>query len=292
MSSSARRAALLTAVPTPFTASEDLDRGLVDAVMRAVAETDVDGAFVAGTTGEFTALTDAERLTVITSSLEHLGPERTYAHVGAATARQAERLVADAVAAGATRLAAITPYYFPAPGPAVVDYFARLVEAAAGADVYAYLFTARTTTAMTPALLPALSAVGLQGIKISGATEETVLGFIRSAPAGFEVWSGNDLAFPELVAAGGHGVISGVSSVFPGLFVALRDALRAGDADAVAAIRPRIARAVEVVRGGSIAHLKAGVELRGLPAGPIRIASHTVDDADRAAIKEALHDLG
>ena len=92
----------------------------------------VDGVFVAGTTGEFTALDDAERETVLIEALAVFGPERVYHHVGAASARQAERLTARAVALGARNLAAITPYYLPAGPRSLVDYYRRMVPSPAG----------------------------------------------------------------------------------------------------------------------------------------------------------------
>ena len=71
----------------------------------------VPGVFVSGTTGEFTALDDDERAAVLSAALTVFGADAVYAHVGAAAARQAERLTARAVALGARRLAAITPFY-------------------------------------------------------------------------------------------------------------------------------------------------------------------------------------
>ena len=59
--------------------------------------------------------------------------------------------------------------------------------------------------------------------------------------------------------------------MFPEPFVALAGALRRGDDDAAAAAEIRIKLAIDAV-GGSIALLKAGLALRGLPAGPTRVA--------------------
>ncbi len=66
---------------------------------------------MAGTTGEFPALEDSERLSLIELALAEAGPDRVIAHVGAADARHCARLASAASARGATRLAAITPYY-------------------------------------------------------------------------------------------------------------------------------------------------------------------------------------
>lgn len=282
---------VITAVPTPFTASERLDPGGAAAFLTAVRDRGADGVFAAGTTGEFTALNDDERLRVLGIALEVLGPERTYGHVGAATARQAERLAAAMADAGARRLAAITPYFLPAPEDAVLRYYERLVAAAGEAEVFAYLFHARTTTPVAPAMLRKLADAGVRGVKISGESDDSVAAYLEAAPSGFTVFSGNDASFGRLVQQGGSGIVSGVSSVFPQPFIALRDALRAGDSDAAAAAQPLVERAVAAVRAGSIAHLKAALEIQGLPAGPVRVSSEPVSAADRKILEEAVRDL-
>src|SRR5215469_15183405 len=97
---------VFAAVPTPFTADGDVDTGSADRLFRFLAGV-VDGLFVAGTTGEFAALDDDERLALIEAGLDAAGPDRVIAHIGAADSRHAARLAASAVALGATRIAAI-----------------------------------------------------------------------------------------------------------------------------------------------------------------------------------------
>lgn len=285
-------AALLPAVPVPFTANGDLDVRGLRLLLDAVRDSGVDGVFAAGTTGEFTVLDDDERLTVITEALRAFGPDRVIAHVGAAGARQAVRLAAAALAAGAVNLAAITPYYLPAGERALLDYYRRVAEAAPGARIFCYLFRARTTTTVTPAQLAAIAGVqGVVGAKISGEPTAAVLEYLAAAPAGFTVYTGNNHEFGDVVRAGGHGCVSAVSTVFPEPFVALAKALRAHDAVAAAAAQARILRAVEAV-GGSIALLKAGLELRGLPAGPTRVAVDEPAPERVDAVRAALAELG
>lgn len=279
---------LVTAVPTPFRANGDLDLAGTRELFAALAEQPIDAAFVAGTTGEFTTLDDVERLAVIEEAITAFGPDRAYVHVGAAHPRQAVQLTAGAVGAGAQKVAAITPYYFPAPVEATVEYFRQLVQTAGDAEVYAYLFAARTTTLFPWDKLPLLAEVGVTGVKISGESDESVAKYLSHAPEDFVVLSGNDIAFADFIADGGAGIISGVSSVFPQPFIRLRDALATGDREAAQSYRADIVRTVELVRAGSIAHLKAGLELRGLPAGPVRASVEAIPEADRAAIAREL----
>lgn len=281
-----RRGAVITAVPTVFTDAGDLDEPGTRRLFEWLASSGVDAAFVAGTTGEFTTLDDDERLRVIDIGLDVFGPERTIAHVGAADRRRAETLAARAYGRGAVRFAAITPYFLPAPPEAVLEYAGAIMQAAPGCELYAYLFRARSTTDVAPADLGALAAAGLAGVKISGEDLPTVQRYLAEAPAGFAVYSGDDRSYPSLLGAGGAGVVSGVSSAFPEAFVRLREAVRSGEDGAVSEAQRDVERVVDLVRSGSLTHLKAALGARGLPSGPVRAAVAAVPSADAEALRE------
>src|SRR6478735_12132915 len=223
-------ATLLSAVPVPFEAGGDLDEKGQETLLRHLSDIGIPGVFVSGTTGEFTALDDDERAAVLSAALAVFGADAVYAHVGAAAARQAERLTVQAVALGARKLAAITPFYLPAGPSALIDYYRRLDAVAGDARIYVYLFAARTGLTVTPDQLAELATIpSVAGAKISGETTSTVLQYVQAVPDDFEVYSGNDVEFGAFLRAGGTGAVSGVSSVFPRPFLELADALRSGD---------------------------------------------------------------
>ena len=283
---------LIPAVPVPFDAGGELDDKGLEPLYRFLHDAGVDGVFVSGTTGEFPALDDAERDVVLTEALAVFGPDGVYAHVGAASARQAERLAARAVALGATQLAAITPYYLPAGPAALRDHYRRVADAAGDARLFVYLYAPRTTTTVTPEQLAELAAIpGVTGAKISGEPTDRVAEYLRAAPEDFEVYSGNDVEFGAVVRAGANGAVSGVSSAFPEPFVALRDALARGDEAAAAAAQAGVEQAVGAV-GGNVALIKAALARRGLPGGPTRMALDPPTPAQLDAIEAVVVALG
>jgi len=275
---------VITATPTLFAADESLDLPAIRAHLTWLKEKGVDALFPAGTSGEFPSLTDDERLEILDIALDVFPADSVYFHVGAATARQAEGLVRRAVEHGATRLAAITPFFQPAPEQQVVEYYTRLVAAAGDAKVFAYLFEARTTTVSNPGILPRLIEAGVAGVKLSGEPDDSVLGYLEAAPDDFTVFSGNDVSFGWLIQNGGHGIISGVSSAYPEPFVGLRDALIAGDSVAIDVWQKKVEEAVAVVRAGSLTHLKDGIASRGFDASPVRTAVAAASAEDVTAI--------
>ena len=282
---------LLPAVPVPFRGDGALDGPGLEPLYGSLDAAGVDGVFVSGTTGEFPALDDAERDVVLAAALAVFGPDRVYAHVGAASAHQAERLTVRAVMLGARNLAAITPYYLPAGPRSLTDYYRRVAAEAGDARLFLYLYPARTTTTVTPAQLAELATIpSVTGAKISGLPTDQVMEYVRAAPDGFEIYSGNDLEFGAFSRAGGAGGVCGVSSAFPRPFVTLRDALRRGDEAAADAAQRDVEQAVAAV-GGNVALIKTALALRGLPAGPPRVALDPPTPEQMDAIATAVKEL-
>jgi 4-hydroxy-tetrahydrodipicolinate synthase len=265
---------VLSAVPTLFDADGELDVGANRALYKLVAGL-LDGLLVAGTTGEFPALEDAERLSLFELALAELGPDRVIAHIGAPDARHAARLARAAVALGATRIAAITPYYLPARPDEVAGHYRRIRDAAPGPELYAYIFPERTGLTVPPPLLAEVAeAAGLAGAKISGSASAELAGYVAAAP-GLRIFSGNDASPWATMRAGGAGVISGRSSAYPEVYGALRhDEGQQWRLDRIVAL------------GASVGRLKHALHVRGLAGSSAgRMTIDPPDPALAAAIE-------
>ena len=272
-------AVVFAAVPTLFSSDGELDLEANRVLYKHVAGL-LDGLFVAGTTGEFPALDDSERLSLIELALAEAGPDRVIAHVGAPDARHCARLAQAAAALGATRLAAITPYYLPARPDELTAHYSRIRDAAPGPELYAYIFPERTGLHVPAALFSQLAATaGLAGVKLSGSAADDVAGFAAAA-AGLAIFSGDDSDPAATMRAGGTGLISGRGSAYPEVYAALTAAQAAGDQEAAARHQQALDRIVAL--GQSIGQLKYALGLRGLGGTGARM---TVDppDADVAA---------
>ncbi|MEV0286132.1 dihydrodipicolinate synthase family protein [Kribbella sp. NPDC050820] len=270
---------IAAALTTPFGRADQVDLGGVRALVEHAVGGGVPAVFVAGTNGEFPALDDGERLDVISAALEVAGPARVIAHVGAATTWQAVRLTAEARRRGVERLAVITPYFVPAGPERVVEHFERCAAAADRADVYVYVFTALAGTVVPPSLLTRIASIdGVVGVKVSGAGTDVVRAYSQATPPGFEVWSGNDAELPEVIVAGGTGIVSGNAGALPALFAQLLTGYAA---------QPAVHSAVKTV-DGSIANIKHLLDLQGLPGGRCRMAIDPPNADRRAALARLL----
>ncbi len=268
---------VFSAVPTLFTASGELDAGANRALYKLVAGL-VDGLFVAGTTGEFPALEDSERLTLFELALAEAGPGRVIAHIGAPDARHAGRRARAAAALGAERIAAITPYYLPARPDELTAHYRHIREAAPGPGLYAYICPERTGLPVSvPLFAQVAEAAGLAGAKVSGAASAEAAGYVAAAP-GVAIFSGNDTNPAAAMRAGCAGVISGRSSAYPEVYAALRDETRRHQPEAQA----RLDRIVAL--GASIGRVKHALSVRGLANPAARMTVDPPDPATAAAI--------
>lgn len=259
--------ALITAAPTAFFEDGALDIASTSRILEHALAGGVDGIFVNGTTGEFTALDREERSAVVRAAVQVAGPERVIAHVGAASPYEVQLLTEDAREAGVSRFSVLTPFYL----PATRDGVARQVEAVGKQpddEVYLYLFPDRTGVHLSPAEAAALiDEFDLTGAKISIAGTGFIGDLARAASPQRRLFSGNDGLIREVAAVGGKGVVSGVSSAVPAPFVAQARAVGAGDADAADRLAPAIAELVGLL-GPSIAALKLALLAQGVIATP------------------------
>ncbi|MFD2795237.1 dihydrodipicolinate synthase family protein [Promicromonospora vindobonensis] len=279
---------IITAVPLSFRADGGLDLDGSRAILAYVAASGVQGALVLGTTGEFPALSIEERNTVAELATEVLGDLRVIVHVGAASRFEVSQLIEGARRAGAREIAVLTPYYLPAPPDEVYEFFRDVVAEAEGLDVYVYMFEARTGIPVDEDLIVRLAGLdGVVGVKVSGESLDLISAFRARLPEDFVIYTGADGDFARAGHAGADGVISGVASVFARPFVAMREALLAGDEQRIAALQADIDEVVEAVDGSS-ARMRAVHHLAGRPVGGKRMPIPDPDEEVRARLKRAI----
>ena len=279
---------VFSAVPTLFGRDGELDLGANRALYAFIAG-QLDGLFVAGTSGEFPALDDAERVALFELALAEAGPGRVFAHIGAPDARHASRLARQAVSLGATRVAAITPYYLPARPDELAAHYGRIRDAVPDAELYAYIFPERTGLPVPPPLFAQVAtATGLAGAKLSGSASAELAGYVAEAP-GLRLYSGNDTNPAAAMQAGAAGIISGRSGAYPEVYAALSAALAAGDADEAGRHQRMLDRIVAA--GISIGRVKYALELRGLGMRTARMSVDPPNPEAAAAVADIVASL-
>lgn len=285
-SSMSERELVITAVPTPFTDDGAVDLGALESLLAELSPR-VDGVLMAGTTGEFPALSDDERVRLFEIAVSALGAGRVIAHIGHASGYQVRRLAEASLAVGVRRFALLTPYYLPTDAPGVLRWYADVSRDLDGYEIYPYLFPERTGLVVEPDLVrEVMTLPGMAGLKVSGAAAARVADYVGVLGVGQRLWSGSDGELPSLLGAGGHGVISGVSAAFPDLFARLRAAVATAQGS-VPEAQNDVEQAVRLV-GPSISRLLLALRLRTGSPWAGRMSGPSVDEETVEAIRAAV----
>jgi 4-hydroxy-tetrahydrodipicolinate synthase len=289
MPNATSRPEIIVAAPIAFDRDGALHLDSTRTVFRRIAASGVDGALIAGTTGEFVALSEEERGQILQVGVEEFSGLRCIAHVGAASAYEIRRLIQQARDLGITEIATLTPYYLPANDVEMINFFTEVADAADGLSLYLYLFTARTANRVSPELLTRLAQLpNVAGAKVSGEDVSTITAYRAAVPDEFVIYTGNDRDLGRIVEAGGQGVVSGVASAIPQPFVSMaRLVSEGGDAARIAELQEVIDRGAALI-GATIARTKAALRCQGVDAGYPRMPIAEPTEDELIAIKDVV----
>jgi 4-hydroxy-tetrahydrodipicolinate synthase len=284
---------IITAVPVAFARDGSLDLEGSRAILRFVAGSGNEGAFVLGTTGEFPALSFDERVALTHASVEELGGRmRVIVHVGAPSLYEVRRLIDAARDAGATEIAVITPYYLKTSDEGLYEFYRAVSDAAAGLDVYVYVFRARTGNFVSADLMARIAQLPrIVGAKISDEPLAQIAEYREVVPNDFILYTGSDRDLAVAADHGAQGVVSGISSVLPKPFRALQSAADSGDASALAQAQADVDEAVDAIRG-DMGRMKTAYAELGVAAGAVRMAIDVPDAEEAALVVRAVQRLG
>lgn len=226
----------------------------------------IDGLYVCGTTGDCYGMTAAERRRATELALEVSRPRdgKVIAHVGANDAAEAVALAAHAAAAGADALASRPPMDRDFPDwPA---YYRELAAAAAGVPLLVYYIPGLTPHKSTyEELVELLGLTGVVGLKFTDYNLFLLRRLIRAYP-GLRVFNGSDEVLVHGLLSGGCGGIGMTYNLLPGLYVAIYEAVGAGDVARALALQEEATAFLDVAfRGNLFAVFEAVLRDQGLP---------------------------
>ena len=222
---------VLAAITTPFGPEGALDLAAFEAHLRWLEEAGLDGVFVAGTTGEGVLLEPDEVEALAGRAAAAAGSLRVIVQVGRPSTSATVALARRALAAGAAGVAAYVPWFYAVTEDQVRSHFLTLLEAADGAPAFIYNIPPRTVNDLSPSLAGELARAGFAGMKDStgdAARYREYLDAVRGVDS-FQLYTGTEPQIVDAVRAGGSGSINSLANCRPELFVALLEALEAGE---------------------------------------------------------------
>jgi 4-hydroxy-tetrahydrodipicolinate synthase len=270
----ARFGKLLTAMVTPFDDDLRLDLDAAATVARWLVDHGSDGLVVAGTTGESPTLSDGEKLDLFRAVREAVTVP-VIAGTGTYDTNHSVHLTQEAVRLGIDGVLAVTPYYNKPSQAGIARHFTAIAAAAGTVPVILYDIEGRTGRPIKTDTLLGLARDVSNIVAVKDASGDIPQAAYRCAhaPAGFEVYSGNDGDTLPLLAVGGVGLI-GVASHWAGpQFQEMITAYGKGDVDSAREVNARLLESCAFFTSDeapSPLPTKAMLRTLGLPVGRAR----------------------
>lgn len=207
-----------TALVTPFAAEGTLDERALHDLARWQIESGIDWLVACGTTAETPTLTEEECLRVLRIVSEAAG-----GHVpvwAGCTHNSTREAVARARAAaqvpGVTAILTANPYYNKPTQEGQFQHFKAIAQAVE-LPVVLYNIPGRSGANLEPATVLRLieAAPNITGVKESSGNLSQITELITLAPAGFQVYSGDDNMALAVLGVGGAGLVSVASNEIP-----------------------------------------------------------------------------
>jgi len=200
---------------TPFNSDGSLNLDGARRLAKWLQDNGNDGLVVAGTTGESPVLTDDERLSLFAAVAEAVTIP-VIAGTGTNDTAHSVHMTKEATKLGVAGILAVTPYYNRPPQSGIEGHM-RAMAAATNLPVVVYDIPVRTGRKIATSLILKLAneVSNIVALKDAAGNPAESAVLMSQAPAGFELYSGDDGLTLPFMAIGGSGVI-GVATHWTG----------------------------------------------------------------------------
>ncbi len=232
-----------TALVTPFqkNAPDSIDRDALSVLIRRQTAAGIDALVVAGTTGEASALSQAEHRYLITEAKKQAGAIPVIAGCGAPTTAGVIALAQDAASAGADAILVVTPYYNKCSQEGLYRHYMTIADESS-VPVILYEVPSRTGLKVLPETYRRLSAhENIAALKDATGDMERAVLLREEIGDALPLYAGSDGVTVPMLSVGAVGVISVVSNLLPEMTVQMCRAWESGDSLRAAEIQCRMA---------------------------------------------------
>jgi 4-hydroxy-tetrahydrodipicolinate synthase len=281
------------AIVTPFkginNAEVDFDK-LGELIEMQIAG-HTDAIVICGTTGESSTMPDAEHLSVIEYAVNKVaGRIPVIAGTGSNDTLHGINLSREAVRRGADALLQVTPYYNKATQKGLIKHYGA-IAAAVDVPIILYNVPSRTGVNIAPDTLKELSKIpNINGIKECNLAQVTEV----HCKCGDElnIWSGEDGQVAMMLGAGGQGVISVVSNVYPQIMHDMVMKYKSGDVRGSWALQAKTLGLVKALFCEvNPIPVKEALNLKGYNVGGCRLPLCEMEDKNRKLLADAIKEF-
>lgn len=285
---------VITSQVTPFDDRDAVDEARLRRLIDRQLEAGVSGFLIAGNCGEFTNLTDDERLRTASVAVEQVaGRVPVMAGDFHPNTAQAVALARRYREAGVDAALVVPPYFIRPSVEGVVEFFAEVAEGA-GIPVVVYNNPGRTGLDLTPEIMRRLYGLpGVVGLKDCTRDLALMARKAQDAPEGFCVLYGDDDMFLESLLMGATGGVLAAANLVPEFLVQIyRDAV-GGDPRRASETQNRLLPMIQSwYTANHPAPLKEAMAMMGWPVGRARKPLQPMKPDQAAEVRRTLAELG
>jgi 4-hydroxy-tetrahydrodipicolinate synthase len=281
---------LFTAIVTPFADDLSVDYVALQALVRFQIDEGATGIVPIGGTGEYPALSRAERADIVRACVEAAGSAPVLPGVlstGFEDAVEAGQAFAEA---GAAALMTVTPYYAAGTQAGMRSYF-RNFRDAVDVPVLAYEIPRRTGVALKAETLAALAEDGsIIGMKCSSYDMPEFIRTIQFAGDRMAVLSGEEPLFATHVALGARGGVLASATIYPRHWIEVFRRAASGRLSEALSYQQKLDPVIgSIFLETNPGPLKHYMGLAGMRAGGVRLPLEGPAPETIRALEEALH---
>jgi len=285
---------------TPLLDRDTLDAAGLDRLIEHILSGGVHGLFILGTTGEGPSLSYRLRRELVDRTARQVAG-RVPVLVGITDTAFVEsvELARHSARAGADAVVLAPPYYMPEGPPELQEYLEHLLPEL---PLPLYLYNMPPLTKVPYQIETvrwAMDQPGVAGMKDSSGDMlyfNRVAALLGHRPE-WTLLIGPEELLAQSMLAGGHGGVHGGANLFPRLYVALHEAVRAGDFERARDLQARVqqvaGRLYRVGRHPSavIKGIKCAASCMGLCSDFLAEPFHRFREPERRVIQQALEEL-
>jgi len=226
---------IIVPILTPLNADETVDTASLRRLVNYLLDNGTHGIWASGTTGEFAALSDRERIISIETVVDEVaGRVPVIGNISHASTQLTVNLAQAVQGSGLDGIAATPPYYYPNAQDEIIDHY-RYIHDRAGLPLWVYNIPVTVKTAVAPGTVATLASEGtVVGIKdSSGAGEPLAELNLLCAQGDIQIlrFIGSVFRITTAGHVGVHGAIPGLANLVPAISSRGWEAGEAGDAE-------------------------------------------------------------
>lgn len=285
----------IAAIVTPFTSdASEINEAELRAHIDRQINAGVDGILACGGTGEFTALSEAERRRVVEICVSQTaGRVPVVANTSGLSTGEAIRHTVHAAETGADAVMVATPYYDVPSFEYTREYY-RLVASATDLPVMLYHFPPGTHMRLSPEQMVQLADENTTVLYVKDSSQEPFIlsKLVTEFRDRIGLFIGEEVLIPTALLLGATGLVSGAFNFATPAYAQMIKAAKAGDdAKVVALWREMLPFTMAVASIPYVAAVKGVCEILGHQVGPVRSPGARLSADDVRTLEAAARTL-